>query len=114
MRHHDIPALRKSLKSMQIDCGAKNANYTSEGQERRPTQMTLIRVALATMVMMTAGTLVVPAQTTPNPAPGSGQQQGQQQGQRKGKKLGKQDGSGPQHTPGTGGGTGAGQRRGRR
>lgn len=69
-------------------------------------------LAIATLFLMTAGSMIVPAQPAPNNPPRSGN--GQQQGQRQGKKLGKQDGSGPQHTPGTGGGTGGGMRRGRK
>lgn len=59
-------------------------------------------LAIATLFVMTAGSVVIPAQVAPCT--------GQQQGQRNGKKLGPQDGSGPIHQPGTGGGA----RRGRR
>ncbi len=65
--------------------------------------------AIATLAIMTAGTMTLSAQTS-NPAPGNGQKQGP----RKGKKLGPQDGSGPIHQLGTGGGNGGGGRRGRR
>jgi hypothetical protein len=83
-------------------------DYRGEGLKETDS-MQRIRIAIATVVMMTAGAVLTYADITPpQPQPGSGQQQGK----RNGKKLGKQDGSGPQHTPGTGGGTGAAQRRG--
>jgi hypothetical protein len=71
-------------------------------------------LAIATLFLMTVGSLAVPAQnpTCPNcPCPTC---PGPRQGNGQGKKLGPKDGSGPLHPPGTGGGTGAGQRRGRK
>lgn len=70
-------------------------------------------LAIATFLLMTAGSIVVSAQnpTCPNPNPNC---PAPQQGNGIGKRLGPKDGSGPQHEPGTGGGTGAGQRRGRK
>ena len=92
-----------------MDNGTAHAFLNGEVEkETEPMKKTYL--AIATLFLMTAGTVVASAESTPNPAPGAGQQQGK----RNGKKLGKQDGSGPRHTPGTGGGTGAGTRRGRR
>ena len=74
-----------------------------------------INLAIATLFLMTAGSLL--ALDPPRNGRGPNQSsdpQGQQAGQRGGRKLGSQDGSGPIHTPGTGGGTGSGQRRGRK
>jgi uncharacterized membrane protein (UPF0127 family) len=73
--------------------------------------MKKIHLAIATLFLMTAGSIVASAQTNPCPNPNC---PGPQQGKGNGKRLGPKDGSGPQHEPGTGGGTGAGQRRGRK
>jgi hypothetical protein len=67
--------------------------------------MKRMQIALATLVMMTAGAVATWAQTA---TPGTCSGCGQQQGQRKGKKMGPQDGSGPHHPGGPGGGNGGG------
>jgi hypothetical protein len=105
----------KSLEMKAWHSGMPPAPSEAE-VEKETKEMKKTHLAIATLFLFSAGSMLAlaPPRYGQNGNQGQKQGAGPRGGQDNGKRTGPQDGTGPIHEPGTGGGSGAGQGRGKK